>query len=94
MRMYSTITTKHFILELISFLVKIWHVISHLVTTPLVLMTACILFGIVEYRAFRSSVFKVYQIYKAFLYMSVFYIWHPLNVTLYNAPESLYGAQI
>ena len=64
MHMYSTITTKDFILELISFLVKIWHVISHLVTPPLVLMTAWILFGIVEYRTIRSSIFNVYQIYK------------------------------
>ena len=47
----------HFILQLISFLVKIWHVISHVVTPPLVLMTAWSLFGIVEYRTFRSSVF-------------------------------------
>ena len=49
MQLYSTVTTKYFILELISFLVKIWHVISHLVTPSLVLMTAWILFVIIDY---------------------------------------------
>ena len=34
--MYSTVTTKHFILKLISFPAKIWHVTLHLLTPPLV----------------------------------------------------------
>ena len=66
MHIYSTIVTQHFILELILFLAKIRHVISYLVTLPLVLMAAWILFGIVEYRTFRPSVFKAYQIIKHF----------------------------
>ena len=66
MRIYSAIVTKHFILKLISFLVKIRHVISYIVTLPLVLMAAWILFGIVEYRTFRPSVYKVYQIINHF----------------------------
>ena len=60
--MYSTVTTKHFILGLISFPAKIWHVILHLVTLPLVVMTAWILFDIAECMTFRSSEFKVHQI--------------------------------
>ena len=66
MQICSTIVTQHSILELISFLVKIKHVILYLVTLPLVLITACTLFGIVEYRTFRPSVFKVNQIMNHF----------------------------
>ena len=62
MHMYSTVTANHFILELLSLLVKIWHVMLHLVTTPLAVMTVWILFDKVEYRTFRSSVCKMYQI--------------------------------
>ena len=60
--MYSTVTKKHFILKLISYPAKIWHVILHLVTPPLVVMTAWIIFGIAECMASRSSEFKVLQI--------------------------------
>ena len=59
---HSTVTTKHFILKLISFPAKIWHVILHLVTPPLVVMTAWILFGIAECMTSRSSEFKVHKI--------------------------------
>ena len=62
MHIYSTITEKHFILNRISFPVKIWDVISHLETSPLILKTAWILFGLVEYRTFNSSVFMVYHV--------------------------------
>ena len=60
--MYSTVTTKHFILKLILFPMKTWHVILHLVTPPLVVMTAWILFGITECMIPMSSKFKVHQI--------------------------------
>ena len=60
--MYSTVTTTHFILKLISFPVKIWHVILHLLTPPLIIMTAWILFGIAESMTSRSSELKVHQI--------------------------------
>ena len=59
--MYGTVTTKYLILKLISFPAKIWHVL-HLVTTPLVEMTAGILFGITECMTSRSSELKVHQI--------------------------------
>ena len=62
MNMYSTVTANHFILELISLPVNIWHVILHLVTPPLAVMTVWILFDIVEYRTFMSSVCKMYKI--------------------------------
>ena len=62
MHMHSTVTANHFILKLISFAEKIWHVILHLVTPPLAVMTVWILFDIVEYRIFGSSVCKMYQI--------------------------------
>ena len=60
--MYSTVTTKHFILKLILFPAKIWHVILHLVTPPLVVMTAWIVFGITECMASSSCEFKVHHI--------------------------------
>ena len=60
--MYSTVTTKHFILKLISFPEKILHVILHLVTQPLVVITTWILFGIAECMTSRSSEFKVHQL--------------------------------
>ena len=60
--MYGTVTTKHLILKLISFHAKTWHVILHLVTSPLVEMTAGILFGITECMTSRSSELKVHQI--------------------------------
>ena len=41
--MHNNVTTKHFILKLNSFPAKIWHVILHLVTPPLVVITAWIL---------------------------------------------------
>ena len=59
MHMYSTVTTKHFILKLISFPAIIWHVIVHLVTPPFVVMTDWILFGIAKCMPSRSSEFKV-----------------------------------
>ena len=60
--MYIHVTTEHFILKLISFPAKIWHVILHLVTPQLVVMTAWILFGIAECMTSRSSELKVHQI--------------------------------
>ena len=60
--MYSIVAIKHFILKLISFPAKFWHVTLHLVTQPLVVMTAWILFGIGECMTCRSSEFKVHQI--------------------------------
>ena len=92
--MYCTVTAKHFILKLISFLAKIWHVILHLVTPPLVLLTAWIPYGIAECMTSRSSEFKVHQIWLQFLKMSVFYILHPTNVTHNTATVSIYGGQI
>ena len=61
--LYSIVTTQHFILKLISFPAKIWHVILHLVTPPLVVITAWILFGRAECMTSRSSDFKVHQIW-------------------------------
>ena len=90
MYLYSTVTTKHCILKL-TFPVKTWHVKVHLVTTPLALMTALIIFGIVEHRTFRSFVFKVYQLCQSFLQMVVFKIWHPYNAPLHNDPEISMG---
>ena len=58
--MYSTVTTKHFILKLISFPVKILHVILHLVTPPLVVMAAWIIFVIDECMTSKSFEFKVH----------------------------------
>ena len=60
--MYSTVTTTRYILNLISFPAKIWHIILHLLTPALVVMTAWILFGIAECMTYRSSEFKVHQI--------------------------------
>ena len=60
--MNNTVTTDHLILKLISFPAKIWHVILHLVTPPLVVMPAWILFGIAECMTSWSSEFKVHQI--------------------------------
>ena len=60
--MYITVTTKHFILKMISFPAKIWHVILHLVTPPLDVMTAWIFFGIAECMTSRSSEFELHQI--------------------------------
>ena len=60
--MYSTVKTKHFIFNLILFLANIRHVILHLVTPPLVVMTAWILFGIAECMTSRASEFNVHQI--------------------------------
>ena len=94
MHMCSTVTANSFILALISFPVKIWHEILHLVTPPLAVMAVWILFDIVKYRTFRSSVCRMYQICKSFLQISVFYIWHSSNLTLYNDPDSFYGAQL
>ena len=59
---YSTVTTKHFILKLISFQAKILHVILHLETPLLVIMTVWIVFGIAECMTSRSTEFKVHQI--------------------------------
>ena len=56
MHMYSTVTTNQFYLETDFISGK------NVVTPPLALMTVCILFVIVEYWTFRSSVLKVYQI--------------------------------
>ena len=55
--MYNTITTEHFILKLISFSGKTWHVILHLVPPPLVDV-----YGIAECTTNMSSEFKVHQI--------------------------------
>ena len=60
--MYRTVTTNHFTFKLILFPAKIWHVIFHLVTPQLVIMTAWIRFGIAECLTSRSSEFKVHQI--------------------------------
>ena len=60
--MYSTVTIKHFILKRISFPAITLHVISHLVTPPLDVLTAWILFGIDECMTSRSSEFNVHQI--------------------------------
>ena len=60
--MYSTVTTMHFILKLISFPAEIWNSILHLVTPPLVVMTAWILFGIAKCMSSRSSEFNVHFI--------------------------------
>ena len=60
--MYSTVTKKQFILKLISYPAKIWQDILHLVTPPLVVMTAWIIFGIAECMTSRSSEFKVHHI--------------------------------
>ena len=59
--MYKTVTTKHFILKLILFPAKIRHVILHLVTPALVVMTAWFLVGIAECMTSRYSEFKVHQ---------------------------------
>ena len=53
---------KAFYLETDFISPKIWHVILYLVTPPLAVMTAWILFGIAECVTARSPEFKVHRI--------------------------------